>query len=64
MAWVFLAIGLVLFVEGLVWALAPGILENLLQSLRALPVGARRQVGLLGIALGAVLIWIARVLGL
>lgn len=63
MATALLALGLVLVVEGLIWALAPGLVEQLLQTLRALPLGARRQVGLLGAALGLVLIWIARVFG-
>ena len=63
-AYALLALGLVFVLEGLVWALAPGLLEQVLQSLRALPPGARRQIGLLGVAVGLILIWAARALGL
>ena len=64
MGWALLALGLVLVVEGLAWALAPDLLERMLVMLRDLPRPARRQVGLLGIALGLVLIWAARLVGL
>lgn len=64
MGWALLALGLVLVVEGLAWALAPDLLERMLVMLRDLPRAARRQVGLLGIALGLVLIWAARLVGL
>lgn len=64
MGWVLLALGLVLVVEGLAWALAPDLLERLLAALRGLPLPARRQIGLLGVALGLVLIWSARLVGL
>lgn len=58
-----LAIGLVLVVEGLVWALAPGLVERMLIALRALPTGARRQFGVLAVVLGLLLLWIADRLG-
>ncbi len=57
------AIGLVLIVEGLAWALAPSLVERLLQQMRALPESARRQLGLLGLAIGLILVWTARQLG-
>ncbi len=63
MAWVLLALGLVFVIEGLTWALAPGLIDRLLTALRDLPLFARRQVGLLGIALGVILILLARTLG-
>lgn len=59
----FLAIGLVLIVEGLVYALAPHIVEDLLEALRSLPPEMRRMLGLAAMALGLVLIWIAKTLG-
>ena len=55
-----LAIGLVLIVEGLVWALAPSLVEQLLETLRALPENARRQIGALSVVLGLILLWIAQ----
>ena len=58
-----LAIGLVLIVEGLVWALAPSLVEQMLEMLRNLPQSARRQAGALGIVSGLILIWIANALG-
>ena len=57
------AIGLVLIVEGLVWALAPSLVERLLEEMRALPEAARRQLGLLGLVIGLFLVWIARQFG-
>ncbi len=63
MATVFLAFGLVLIVEGLVWVLAPSLVERLLEALRDLPEPARRQVGALALVLGLVLLWAANALG-
>ena len=60
---IFLAFGLVLIVEGLAWLLAPSLVERLLESLRALPEGARRQIGALGVVSGLILLWIAHALG-
>ena len=59
----FLAIGLVLIVEGLVYALAPSLIEQLLAALRALSVEQRRLMGLVSIAFGIVLVWCAKMLG-
>ena len=59
MAWVLLAFGLVLLVEGLVYALAPSIVEELLEMLRSLPVEGRRLMGGLAIVLGLILVWLA-----
>lgn len=63
MAWALLALGLVFFVEGLVYALAPGLVEELLRALRALPPESRRAIGFGAMALGAALIWLAGALG-
>lgn len=59
----FLALGLVLIVEGLVYALAPSLVEQLLEAMRAMPVETRRAVGLGALAIGIVLIWCAKMLG-
>jgi len=58
-----LAFGLVLIVEGLVYALAPSLVESLLDRLRALPVEMRRNIGLGALALGLVLVWLGKHLG-
>lgn len=58
-----LAFGLVLIVEGLVYALAPSLVESLLDHLRALPVEMRRNIGLAALALGLVLVWLGKLLG-
>ncbi len=59
----FLALGLVLIVEGLVYALAPSIVEQLLMALRTLPIEGRRLLGLAAIAIGLAMVWVAKTLG-
>ena len=63
MATALLALGLVLIVEGLVWALAPSLLEDLLAALRSLTVEQRRLAGLTALATGLVLAWVGVSLG-
>lgn len=63
MGTLFLALGLVLVVEGLVYALAPSLVEQLLAALRAIPEDSRRLIGLGSIAVGLVLVWCAKMLG-
>lgn len=58
-----LAIGLVLIVEGLVYALAPSLVEDMLAALRALTLEQRRMIGLTALALGVALVWLAASLG-
>jgi uncharacterized protein YjeT (DUF2065 family) len=58
MSWVFLALGLVLAIEGLVLALAPRRVEDALRFLAALPVDQRRLIGLGALALGVVILWL------
>lgn len=58
-----LALGLVLIVEGLVYALAPSLIEQMLVALMALPVEARRLMGAIALVLGLVLVWAAKTLG-
>jgi uncharacterized protein YjeT (DUF2065 family) len=58
-----LAIGLVLVIEGLVLALAPSRIAELLDMIRRMPVETRRSLGLGAIALGTAFIWLARGLG-
>lgn len=56
---IFLALGLVLIVEGLAWMLAPSLIEQILQRLRDLPTPTRRQIGGLALASGLIFLWIA-----
>ena len=58
----FLAIGLVLIVEGLVYALAPSLVEQLLASMKATPNEQRRIIGVGALAFGLVLVWCAKML--
>ncbi len=58
-----LALGLVLIVEGLVYALAPGMIERMLEALREIPPETRRIVGLAAMATGLALVWLAKGLG-
>ncbi|MEO0484613.1 MAG: DUF2065 domain-containing protein [Pseudomonadota bacterium] len=63
MSWVILALGLVLIVEGLVYALAPSLIEDLLAALRDLSLEARRLIGLVALTIGAALVLTAVALG-
>ena len=63
MEYVLLALGLVLIVEGLVYALAPSLIEQLLAAMRDLPVEARRLIGLFSLVLGLIFVWCAHMLG-
>jgi hypothetical protein len=58
-----LAIGLVLIVEGLVYALAPSLIEDLLDRLSTLPLETRRVMGLVALAAGVLLVWLAKTFG-
>lgn len=60
---VLLALGLVLIVEGLAWALAPSAIEAMLEALRQMPIEARRLAGLAAIAFGLIFLWAAQALG-
>ena len=47
-----LALGLVLLLEGLVYVLAPSLIEDMLRALRELPPEARRMIGALMMVIG------------
>ncbi|KIN61564.1 DUF2065 domain containing protein [Sulfitobacter noctilucae] len=64
MSLLLLAFGLVMIFEGLVYALAPSLLERMLEALRQMPESAVRQIGALVIIGGLVLVWCAFQLGL
>lgn len=56
---IFLGLGLVLVFEGLVLALLPNRLEELIQMISKMPLDTRRTIGLAAIAIGTLLIWLA-----
>ena len=51
------ALGLVFVIEGLVFALAPSRIEELLKMFAEIPVEQRRAMGLGAIAVGVLLVW-------
>lgn len=55
-----LAVGLVLVVEGLVLALAPSRMEDIVKALADIPPDTRRMLGLGALAFGVVLVWLAK----
>jgi hypothetical protein len=57
---IFLALGLVLAVEGLVLALAPRRVEDALRMLASLGLDQRRMIGLASLAIGVLIVWLAR----
>jgi uncharacterized protein len=63
MSLVLLALGSVMILEGLVYALAPSLLEQMLKLLRRLPEAAVRQMGALVLVAGLILVWLAFQLG-
>ena len=63
MGWALLALGLLLVAEGLLWALAPRLIEDLLAALRLLSIDQRRMAGLAAVSLGLALLWLARMVG-
>ena len=51
-----LAIGLVLVIEGLAYALAPSLIERMLDAMRQLSTEDRRMMGLAAMAVGVALV--------
>jgi uncharacterized protein YjeT (DUF2065 family) len=58
-----LALGLVLVVEGLAFALAPSRIDEVLELMRRMPVETRRLLGLAAVTAGVALVWLARAMG-
>jgi len=63
MAWIALGLGLVLVIEGLVFALAPSRLDDLVEMMARLTPEQRRAIGLVAMAIGVGLVWLAKALG-
>jgi uncharacterized protein YjeT (DUF2065 family) len=54
-------IALVLIIEGLAYALAPSLVERMLEAMRAMPIDMRRFVGVSALAAGVAMLWILHV---
>lgn len=63
MATLLLVLGAVAVVEGVVLALLPHRIEDILEMLRSFPIEARRLAGLLAVVVGVALVALARSLG-
>jgi hypothetical protein len=55
------ALGLVLVIEGALWALAPGLGRKFLEATAEMPESTLRIAGATAVAAGVLLIWLARV---
>ncbi len=60
MSTLLLGVGLVLCIEGLAFALAPGRLEEALRLLAAMSPENRRLIGLAALAAGVFVVWLSR----
>ena len=63
MATLLFVLGAVAVVEGVVLALLPHRIEDILEQLRSFPAEARRLAGLLAVVAGVALVALARSLG-
>lgn len=57
MTLILLGLGLVLVFEGLVLALLPNRLEELVRAIEEIPLDTRRVIGLGAVAVGVLLVW-------
>lgn len=53
-------LGMVFVIEGLLWALAPGLGARLLQAMAATPENTVRTAGAVSVALGVFVVWLVR----
>ncbi len=60
MSFVLLGFGLVLVIEGLVFALAPSRLDDLVRAINSLTRDQRRALGLMAVVVGAVFVWMSQ----
>jgi uncharacterized protein YjeT (DUF2065 family) len=54
------AIGLVMVIEGLLWAAAPELGLKLLEAAAAMPQTALRTAGAVAVAAGIAIVWLVR----
>jgi len=53
-------LGLVLVIEGLLWALAPRLGARLLETLATAPESSVRTAGAVSVAVGVFIVWLVR----
>ena len=63
MSWLLLGLGLALVIEGLVLFMLPVRLDRLIAALEEIGPEARRIAGLVAIAIGVGMVWLARFIG-
>ena len=49
---------MVLIIEGLAYALAPSLIERMLEALKIMPLDMRRLIGVSALATGIAMLWI------
>ena len=54
------AIGLVFVIEGLAYALMPGGMKQMMSLMQDLPEDSLRNTGMVAIAVGVAIVWMAR----
>ncbi len=54
------ALGLVLVIEGLLYAFVPGHLKRMMAMMQTIPEDALRTGGVVAMAAGVALVWLAR----
>ncbi len=54
------AFGLVLDLEGLMWALSPGLARRLLEMASEVPPADLKKAGWAAVAIGAFIVWLIR----
>lgn len=60
MSELFTAIGLVFVIEGLVYALAPGLVKKFASLIERIPEDAMRVNGMWAIGAGVLIVWLSR----
>ena len=55
---ILIGIAMVLIIEGLAYALAPSLIERMLEAMRLMPMDMRRLIGVSAIAAGVAMLWI------
>lgn len=56
----FTALGLVLVIEGVLYALAPGAMKRAIQQMLPIPENQLRTGGLIAMGIGFVIVWLLR----
>ena len=54
------AFGLVLVIEGLLWALAPGFGRRMLEAASEMPESSLRTAGAVAVGAGVLVVWLVR----